>query len=122
MVNSFYVNSFYVNSFYNIMEIAFKDIKIGEVYGIKSILTPIKYIGECISISQNKSVIFKFKMNYVWNRPKIMWNESIFYDIGYNYYILGQKEKIQKRMEERALNKIMEKIIGHPINTFSFFL
>jgi hypothetical protein len=112
-----------VNSFYNIMEIAFKDIKVGEVYGIKSILNSTnKYIGECMSISQNKSsVIFKFKMNYVWNGPQSMWNESIFYDIGFNYYILGQKEKIQQKMEERALNTILEKIIGHPYQHNLFF-
>jgi hypothetical protein len=98
------------------MEIAFKDVKIGELYGIKSILNPTnKYIGECMSISQNKSsCIFKFKMNYIWNGPQSMWNESIFYDIGFKYYILGQKDKIQNAMEERAFNTIMIKIMGHP--------
>lgn len=97
------------------MEIAFKDIKVGELYGIKSILNPTnKYIGQCMSMSQNKSsCIFKFKMNYIWNGPQSMWNESIFYDIGFTYCILGQKEKIQQAMEERAFNKIMLQLIGH---------
>jgi hypothetical protein len=98
------------------MEIAFKDIKVGELYGIKSITDPSKYIGQCVSMSQNKSsCIFKFKMNYVWNGPQSMWNESIFYDIGFKYYVLGQKERIQQRMEERAFNTLMIKIIGHHI-------
>ena len=66
------------------MEIAFKDIKVGELYGIKSITDPSKYIGPCMS--QNKSsCIFKFKMNYIWNGPQSMWNESIFYGIGFKY-------------------------------------
>ena len=98
------------------MEVQFKNIKVGGLYGIKSNQTNTKYIGECISISQNKSsCIFKFKMKYIWNGPKSMWNESIFYDKNFTYHILGQKEKIQNAMEKRALNKIIENIIGHPI-------
>jgi hypothetical protein len=52
-------------------------------------------------------------MNYVWNGPQSMWNESIYYQTGFKYYVLGQKEKIQQAMEERAFKKIMEKILGH---------
>ena len=103
------------------MEIAFKDIQVGELYGIKSSVNA-KYIGQCMSMSQNKSsCIFKFKMNYVWNGPQSIWNESIFYDIGYKYFILGQKEIIQQKMEERAFNKIIEQIIGHPYQHNLFF-
>lgn len=100
------------------MEVPFKEIKVGESYGIKYDKHRMneKYIGKCISMSQNKtSGIFKVKMNYIWNNEKkSMYNESMYYqEIGYHFYILGQKEKIQNAMEERAYNKIMEKIIGH---------
>ena len=46
-----------------------------------------------------------------------MYNESMYYEgIGYHFFILDQKERIQNAMELRAYNKIMEKIIGYPIN------
>ena len=105
------------------MEVSFKDIKVNEFYGIKAIYNPMneKHIGKCMS--QNKSsCIFKVKMNYFWNGPRSMYNESIYFESGFKYYLLGQKKIIQQRMEERALNKIIEKIIGHPINIISFFL
>jgi hypothetical protein len=103
------------------MEVLFKDLKIGETYGIKYDRNCMneKYTGKCTSMSQNKtSVIFKIKMNYIWNNEKkSMYNESMYYGgIDYHFYILNQKEKIQNAMEERAYNKIMEKIIGHHIS------
>ena len=104
------------------MEVSFKDIKVDGSYGIKAIYNPMneKYIGKCMS--QNKSsCIFKVKMNYFWNGQRSMYNESIYFETGFQY-LLGQKEIIQKKMEERAFKKIMEKIIGHPINIISFFL
>jgi len=107
------------------MEVSFKDIKVNGFYGIKPIQNPMnqKYIGKCTSMSQNKSsCIFKVKMNYFWNGPRSMYNESIYYETGIKYYLLGQKEQIQKAMEQRAFKKIIEKIIGHPINIFYFFL
>ena len=100
------------------MEVPFKEIKVGDVYGIKYTRSKLneKYIGKCMSMSQNKSsAIFKIKVNYVWNGEKSMDNETIYYDIDHNFFILGQKEKIQQAMEERSLNMIIEKIIGHPI-------
>jgi len=102
------------------MEVNFKDIIVGNTYGIiydKHRMNE-KYIGKCISMSQNKSsCIFKIKMKYFWNNQyKTMDNESMYYDgIGHHFYILGQKEKIQHDMEERAYHKIMERIIGHII-------
>jgi hypothetical protein len=103
------------------MEVSFKDLKVGETYGIKYDRHRMneKYIGKCMSMSQTKSSsIFKVKMNYIWNNEKkSMYNESMYYgEIGYHFYILKQKEKIQNAMEGRAYNKIMEKIIGHAIN------
>jgi len=102
------------------MEVKFKDIIVGGTYGIKydKHLMNEKYIGKCISMSQNKSsCIFRIKINYYYNNEyKIMINETMYYDEqGYHFYILGQKEKIQHDMEERAYNQIMEKIIGHII-------
>jgi len=102
------------------MEVSFKDIKVDGLYGIKSIYNPMneKYIGKCMSMSQNKSsCIFKVKMNYFWNGPRSMCNESIYFETGFKYYLLGQKEKIQEAMEERSLNIIIEQIIGHHINS-----
>jgi len=103
------------------MEIPFKNLKVGETYGIKYNQNCMneKYIGKCMSMSQTKaSGIFKVKMNYIWNNEKkSMYNESMYYQgIGYHFFILDQKEKIQNAMELRAYNKIMEKIIGYPIN------
>jgi len=102
------------------MEVNFKDIIVGETYGIKYDKHRMneKYIGKCMSMSQNKSsCIFKVKIKYFWNNEdKTMDNESMYYDgIGYHFYILGQKEKIQHDMEERAYNQIMEQTIGHII-------
>ena len=102
------------------MEVHFKDLKVGETYGIKWSQSRMneKYIGKCMSMSQYKSsCIFKVKMKYFWNNEeKSMYNESMYYDrMGYHFYILNQKEKIQNTMELRAYNKIIEKIIGHPI-------
>jgi hypothetical protein len=100
------------------MEVAFKEIKVGGIYGIKnnSKLNE-KYIGICISMSQNKSsAMFKNKVNYYWNGEKSMDNETIYFDLNHRFYILGQKEKIQQAMEERTLNMIIEKIIGHYIS------
>ena len=101
------------------MEVSFKDLKVGETYGIKYDRHRMneKYIGKCMSMSQTKSsAIFKVKMNYFWNNEKkSMYNESMYYGgIDYHFYILNQKEKIQNAMEERAYSEIMKKIIGHP--------
>lgn len=100
----------------NYMEVQFKEIKVNGLYGIKPIQNHMnqKYIGKCTSMTQNKSsCIFKVKMNYFWNGPRSIYNESIYYQTGFKYYLLGQKEQIQQAMEERAFKKIMEKIVGH---------
>lgn len=102
------------------MEVQFKDLKVGETYGIKYDRNNMneKYIGKCLSMSQTKSSgIFKVKMNYYWNNEKkSIYNESIYYGgKDYHFYILNQKEKIQNAMELRGYNKIMEKILGNAI-------
>jgi hypothetical protein len=99
------------------MEVKFKDIIVGETYGIRYDKHRMneKYIGKCMSMSQNKSsCIFKVKLKYFWNNEhKTMDNESMYYDgIGHHFYILGQKEKIQHDMEARALNIILRDILG----------
>ena len=99
------------------MEVAFKDIKVGETYGItyyKGINQ--KITGNCI-INKGTFGIFKIKINYYWNNEnKTIEQYSIYYsEVGYKFFILGQKEKIQKEMELRAYNKIMENLLGHSI-------
>jgi hypothetical protein len=101
------------------MEVQFKDIKVGETYGIKwnrHVMNE-KYIGKCLSHS-GSSGIFKIKIKYYYNNEhRSMDNETIYYDeLGYSYFLLGQKETIQNAMEKRALNEILEKIVGHTIN------
>ena len=103
------------------MEVSLKEIKVDGLYGIKPIYNHMnqKYIGKCMSMSQNKSsCIFKVKMNYFWNGPRSIYNESIYYQRGFKYYLLGQKEQIQQAMEERAFKKIMEKIVGHNFENY----
>jgi hypothetical protein len=103
------------------MEVPFKEIKVTGLYGIKPIQNHMnqKYIGRCMSMSQNKSsCIFKVKINYFWNGPRSIYNESIYYQTGFKYYLLGQKEQIQQAMEERAFKKIMEKIVGHNFENY----
>lgn len=100
------------------MEVKFKDIKVGEIYGIKwkKHCMNEKYIGKCLSHNESCG-IFNIKIHYYWNNEKrSMDNETIYYDdIDYSFFLLGQKEKIQNTMEKRALNKIIENILGHPI-------
>jgi hypothetical protein len=100
------------------MEVNFKDIKVGEIYGIKwkKHCMNEKYIGKCLSHNESCG-IFNIKMNYYWNNERrIMYNETTYCSgMDYTFFILGQKEKIQNAMEKRALNKIIENILGHPI-------
>ena len=98
------------------MEVNFKDIKVGEIYGItwKKHRMDEKYIGTCVSHC-GSSGIFNLRIRYYWNNERcIMYNETIYYDdMDYKFFILGQKEKIQNEMEKRAFNKIIENILGH---------
>jgi hypothetical protein len=100
------------------MEVKFKDIKVGEIYGIKwkKHRMDEKYIGKCISHS-GSSGIFNLTISYYLNNERrIMYNDTIYYGgMDYNFFILGQKEKIQNEMEKRAFNKIIENIFGHPL-------
>ena len=102
------------------MEVNFKDIKVGEIYGIKwkKHRMDEKYIGKCLSHS-GSSGIFNIKIKYYWNNEThSMDNETIYHGgLDYRFFILGQKEKIQNAMEKRAFNKIIENILGHPIYT-----
>jgi len=106
------------------MQVNFDNIIVGEKYGVLTKRIGYqndKFIAECMSLGPNKSFgTFKFTMKYAWNnRIYSCENESIFYSgIGYYFFRLGQKEKIQQSMEERAFHKIMEKILGHHIDPF----
>ena len=101
------------------MEVNFKDIKVGEIYGIKwkKHRMDEKYIGKCLYHS-GSSGIFNLTITYYWNNERrIMYNETIYHGgLDYRFFILGQKEKIQNEMEKRAFNIILEKIIGHTLN------
>lgn len=97
------------------MEVAFKDIKVGETYGItyyRGINERLK--GKCM-LNRGSFGIFKVEMRYYWNNEyRTIENESIYYaKVGYRFFILGQKEKIQDAMEARAYNKIMKNLLGH---------
>jgi len=97
------------------MEVKFKDIKVGETYGIKWNKHRMneRHIGKCLSHS-GSSGIFKINMKYYWNNElRIMENETIYYGgIDYTFYLLGQKEKIQNAMEKRAFDEIIDNLIG----------
>ena len=100
------------------MEVKFKDIKVGETYGIKWNKHHMNetYIGKCLSHS-GSSGIFNIEINYYWkNEIRTMNNETIYYGgKDYVFCLLGQKEKIQNAMEKRAFNKIIENLICHQI-------
>ena len=108
------------------MQVKFDNIIVGETYGVitKRIgYQNDKFRAKCTSLGQSKTFgTFKFTMKYLWNnRAYSCENETIFYSgIGYYFFHLGQKEKIQKAMEERAFQKIMEKILGHPIDPYGY--
>lgn len=103
------------------MEVKFKDIKVGEIYGIKwkKHCMNEKYIGKCLSHNGICS-IFNIKLKYYWNNERrSMDNETIYYNgIDYSFFLLGQKEKIQNEMEKRGLKKIIENIAGQPIHVY----
>ena len=99
------------------MEVDFKDIKVGEIYGItyyRGINQKIK--GVCL-LNRGTFGIFNVKITYYWNNEyKTIDNQSTYYSgVGYRFFLLGQKEKIQEAMETRAYNKIIENLLGHSI-------
>jgi hypothetical protein len=99
------------------MEVPFKDIKVGQTYGIKyykGINEKLK--GICI-LNRGTFGIFNVKMTYYWNNEyRTIDNQTTYYaNVGYRFFILDQKEKIQEAMELRAYNKIMENLLGHSI-------
>jgi hypothetical protein len=98
------------------MEVAFKDIKIGETYAIKYKGIHPKITGKCV-LNRESFGIFNTKIPYIWNNePRTIDNQSTYYaNVGYRFFILNQKEKIQDAMELRAYNKIMENLLGHTI-------
>jgi hypothetical protein len=98
------------------MEIAFKDIKVGQKYGIKYKGINPKIIATCV-LNRGSFGIFNTKMYYIWNNEnRTIDNQSTYYaNVGYRFFLLDQKEKIQYAMEVRAYNKIMENLLGHKI-------
>jgi hypothetical protein len=101
------------------MQVNFDNIKVGEKYGVITKRVGYqndKFIAQCMSLGPSKTFgTFKFTMKCVCNnRVYSCENETIFYSgIGYYFFQLGQKEKIQQAMEERAFQKIMENLFGH---------
>jgi len=99
------------------MEVAFKDIKVGETYGITYYIgINQKISGTCV-LNRGTFGIFNVKMSYYWNNEhRTIDNQSTYYsNVGYRFFLLGQKEKIQYAMEQRAYNKIMKNLLGHTI-------
>jgi hypothetical protein len=99
------------------MEVAFKNIKVGETYGIKYYRgINEKLIGTCL-LNRGSFGLFNVKIRYYWkNEKRSIDNQTIYYaNVGYRFFLLGQKEKIQEAMELRAYTKIMKKLLGHSI-------
>jgi hypothetical protein len=98
------------------MEVAFKDIKIGETYGIKYKGIHPKIIATCV-LNRGSFGIFNTKIHYIWNNEnRTIDNQSTYYaNVGYRFFLLDQKEKIQHAMELRAYNKIIKNLLGHAI-------
>ena len=98
------------------MEVAFKDIKIGQTYGIKYKGIHPKITATCI-LNRGSFGIFNTKIHYVWNNEyRTIDNQSTYYaNVGYRFFLLDQKEKIQEAMELRSYHKIMENLLGHSI-------
>ena len=93
------------------MEIHYKDLTIGEKYGIISKNSQLTYdiIGICMSYNKI------FSTFEIINRSKkySAKYKTIFYmNSSFRYFLLNQKQKIQDAMEERALQKIVQQIIG----------
>jgi len=99
------------------MEVEFKDIKVGETYGITYYRGINQKITGICMINKGTFGIFKTKLIYYWNNEyKNIEQDSIYYSgIGYRFFILNQKDKIQQDMENRSLNLIIEKLIGHSL-------
>ena len=74
------------------MEVAFKDIKIGEMYGIKYKGIHPKITGTCI-LNRGSFGIFNTKISYIWNNEhRTIDNQSTYYaNVGYRFFILNQK-------------------------------
>lgn len=98
------------------MEVAFKDIKVGEKYAIKYKGIYPKITATCV-LNRGSFGIFNTKIPYVLNNEyRTIDNQSTYYaNVGYRFFILGQTQKIQEAMEKRAYNKIIEKLLGHSI-------
>jgi len=99
------------------MEVQYHCLIVGEKYGIFHKKSPINYdiIGVCISFNNTFStfdILNKFKKHSARYKTIFYMNSS------FRYFLLNQKQKIQEAMEYRALQKILQKIIGD--NTFIY--
>ena len=99
------------------MEVQYHSLMIGEKYGIITKNSPISYdiIGTCISYNKTFStfdILNKHKKHSARYKTIFYMNSS------FRYFLLNQKQKIQDAMEKRALEKILQQIIGD--NTFIY--
>jgi len=99
------------------MEVLYQDLKIGEKYGIITKKSPICYdiTGKCLSYNQTFST---FEILNTFKKYSAKYKTIFYMNSSFRYFLLNQKEKIQQAMENRALQKILQKIIGD--NTFCF--
>ena len=99
------------------MEVEYDSLKVGEKYGIITKNSPITYdiIGICITYNKTYStfdILNKFKKHSARYKTIFYMNSS------FRYFLLNQTQKIQNAMERRALQKILQQIIGD--NTFVY--
>ena len=96
------------------MEVSYNNLKVGETYGIKnSNGLEYKIIGKCTRRYKSFSRFYITSKTFIY--------KSIFYINPDNiFFLLNQKEKIQKAMEQRSLHIILRNITGD--NTFFYNL
>ena len=93
------------------MEVQYHSLIVGEKYGIihKKSHSSYDIVGICISYNKTFSTFDILNKHKKYSSKY----KTIFYmNSSFRYFLLNQKQKIQDAMENRALQKILQKIIG----------
>ena len=93
------------------MEVEYNSLIVGEKYGIihKKSLISYDIIGICISYNKTFST---FDILNKYKKHSSRYNTIFYMNSSFRYFLLNQKQKIQEAMEKRALQKILQEIIG----------
>jgi len=105
------------------MEVSYNNLKVGETYGIKDSKYGLGYkiIGKCTR--RYKSFTrFYITTTTIINKTKyyVSYESRFYINPDHIFFLLNQKEKIQKAMEQRALNIILRNITGD--ESFVYYL